>query len=120
RGGARRRAHGAISKRRFQEVLSDDAGLTDNGEPGSLPVPALMTPAEAIEQLLAGSGLGREQARGVMDQVMAGEATPVQIAGLLIALRAKGETAEEMAGFVDSMRARATPLPVPAGQTETW
>lgn len=78
-----------------------------------------MTPTEAIEQLLAGTPLSREEARSVMDQVMAGEATPAQIAGLLIALRAKGETVEEMAGFVDSMRSRATPLHVPADAIDT-
>jgi len=78
-----------------------------------------VTPAEAIEQLLAGTPLTREQARNVMDQVMAGEATPVQVAGVLIALRAKGETVEEMAGFVDSMRAHATPLELPAGTIDT-
>ena len=78
-----------------------------------------MTPAEAIEQLLGGKPLTREQARGVMDQVMAGEATAAQIAGVLIALRAKGETVEEMTGFVDSMRAHATPLEVPDGTIDT-
>lgn len=78
-----------------------------------------MNPAEAIEQLLAGKPLSRDQARAVMDQVMAGEATPVQIAGVLIALRAKGETVDEMAGFVDSMRAHATPLQVPEGTIDT-
>jgi anthranilate phosphoribosyltransferase len=78
-----------------------------------------MTIAEAIEQLLAGTPLTRDQARNVMDQVMAGEATPVQVAGVLIALRAKGETVEEMAGFVDSMRAHATPLELPAGTIDT-
>ena len=78
-----------------------------------------MTTSEAIEQLLAGKPLTREQARDVMNQVMAGESTPVQIAGLLIALRAKGETVEEMAGFVDSMRAHATPLSVPEGTIDT-
>jgi len=78
-----------------------------------------VTPAEAIEQLLAGTPLTREQARTVMDQVMAGETTPVQVAGVLIALRAKGETVDEMAGFVDSMRAHATPLDLPAGAIDT-
>ena len=78
-----------------------------------------LKPPEAIEQLLAGTPLSREQARDVMDQVMAGEATPVQIAGFLIALRAKGESAEEMAGLVDAMRARATPLHVPDGAIDT-
>lgn len=78
-----------------------------------------MTPAEAIEQLLQGRPLDRAQAEGVMDQVMSGEATPVQIAGLVIALRAKGETVEEMAGFVDSMRTHATRLRAPAGAIDT-
>ncbi|MDQ6711484.1 MAG: anthranilate phosphoribosyltransferase [Candidatus Dormibacteraeota bacterium] len=78
-----------------------------------------MTPAEAIEQLLQGRPLDRAQAQGVMDQVMSGEATPVQIAGVVIALRAKGETVEEMAGFVDSMRTHATRLRAPAGAIDT-
>ena len=75
--------------------------------------------SDAIEQLLSGTALTREQARDVMDQVMAGEATPVQTAGLLIALRAKGETVDEMTGFVESMRAHATPLEVPDGTIDT-
>lgn len=78
-----------------------------------------MTLTEALEQLLSGTPLDRAQARSVMDQVMAGEATAAQIGGLLIALRAKGETADEMAGFVDSMRARATPLELPEGAIDT-
>ena len=78
-----------------------------------------MTLTEAIEQLLQGTALNREQARTVMDQVMAGEATSAQIAGLLIALRARGETVEEMTGFVESMRAHATPLEVPPGSIDT-
>ena len=78
-----------------------------------------MTPTEAIEQLLQGTPLDRDQARDVMDQVMAGDVTTTQIAGLLIALRANGETVEEMAGFVDSMRAHATPLRTPQGAIDT-
>ena len=78
-----------------------------------------ITLSNAIEQLLSGAPLSRAQAREVMDQVMAGEATPVQIAGVLIALRAKGESSEEMTGFVESMRAHATPLEVPAGTIDT-
>ncbi|HEY8736699.1 MAG TPA: anthranilate phosphoribosyltransferase [Candidatus Dormibacteraeota bacterium] len=78
-----------------------------------------MTPTEALEQLLQGAPLSRDQARNVMDQVMAGDVTTTQIAGLLIALRANGETVEEMAGFVDSMRAHATPLRTPPGAIDT-
>jgi anthranilate phosphoribosyltransferase len=78
-----------------------------------------VTLAEAIEQLLQGTALNREQARNVMDQVMAGETTTGQLAGLLIALRAKGETVEEMTGFVESMRTHATPLELPPGAIDT-
>jgi anthranilate phosphoribosyltransferase len=78
-----------------------------------------VTLSEAIEQLLQNKPLAREQARDVMDQVMAGEVTTGQLAGLLIALRAKGETVEEMTGFVESMRSHATPLEVPAGTIDT-
>ena len=78
-----------------------------------------MTPAEAIEQLLQGTALSRAQSRDVMDQVMSGEVTTGQLAGVLIALRAKGETVEEMTGFVESMRAHATPLELPAGVIDT-
>jgi anthranilate phosphoribosyltransferase len=64
----------------------------------------------AIAGLLEGTDLTREQARVVMDQVMRGEATPAQIAGFLIALRAKGETVEEIAGCAEAMRGHALPV----------
>jgi anthranilate phosphoribosyltransferase len=47
-----------------------------------------------------------------MGQIMAGEASPAQLAGFAVALRAKGETAEEVAGLVEVMLANATPLDV--------
>jgi len=112
---AARRCLGACWNGDLDVMYPGDAHLRSVISCGAKPV----TPPEAIEQLLAGTSLSREQARGVMDQVMAGEMTPVQIAGILIALRAKGETVEEMAGFVDSMRAHATPLRVPEGAIDT-
>jgi anthranilate phosphoribosyltransferase len=60
---------------------------------------------EALQRLLDGRDLTRAQARDVMDGVMRGEATPAQIAGVLIALRVKGETVHEIAGFAEAMRA---------------
>src|SRR5690348_61802 len=48
-----------------------------------------------------------------MGEVLAGAATPVQIAGFAVALRSKGETVEEMQGLVDAMYSHATPLAVP-------
>ncbi len=61
---------------------------------------------EAIGALLDGTDLSRDRARLTMDAVMDGEATEAQIAGFLVALRAKGETAEEIAGFAEAMRSR--------------
>jgi len=64
----------------------------------------------SLEQLLDHRDLTREQARDVMDGVMRGEATPAQIGGFLIALRLKGETADEIAGFAEAMRAHVVPV----------
>jgi len=57
-----------------------------------------------ISKLLDGSQLARAEARAVMDEIMRGEATPAQIGGFLIALRAKGETADEITGCAEAMR----------------
>jgi anthranilate phosphoribosyltransferase len=60
---------------------------------------------EALGRLLDGRDLARDQARAVMEEVMRGEATPAQIGGFLVALRLKGETADEIAGCAEAMRA---------------
>ena len=60
---------------------------------------------QALQQVLDGRDLTREETREVMSQIMAGEATPAQIGGFLVALRAKGETADEIAGCAEAMRA---------------
>jgi anthranilate phosphoribosyltransferase len=64
-----------------------------------------MTVQEALARLLEGRDLTRAQARDVMGEIMRGEATPAQIGGLLVALRLKGETAAEIAGCAEAMRA---------------
>jgi anthranilate phosphoribosyltransferase len=69
---------------------------------------------ESISQLLDGQSLSAEQAEEVMDEVMTGEATPAQIAGFLVALRAKGETVEEVTGCARAMR-RAAVAVLPDG-----
>ena len=63
---------------------------------------------DAIQQLIAGRDLDRKTATAVMDQIMSGEATDAQIGGFLVALRCKGETEDEVAGFTEVMRAKAT------------
>ncbi len=64
----------------------------------------------AIARVVSGHSLSREQARATMDQILAGEATPSQIAGLAVALRMKGETADEITGMTRAMRALVPPL----------
>jgi anthranilate phosphoribosyltransferase len=56
--------------------------------------------------------LERAVAREVMAEVLAGNCTDAQIAALLVALRLKGETVEEIVGFAEAIRAAATPLPI--------
>jgi anthranilate phosphoribosyltransferase len=56
--------------------------------------------------------LARAEAREVMSEVLAGKCTDAQIAALLIALRLKGETVEEIVGFAEAIRAAAAPLPI--------
>src|SRR5687768_7025274 len=65
---------------------------------------------EAIARLLDGRDLAREEARGVMDEIMRGEATPGQMGGFLVALRAKGETVAEIAGCAEAMRDHVLPV----------
>ena len=65
---------------------------------------------EATEMLIGGSSLSMNEASGVMTQIMEGEATPVQLASFLTALRMKGETAEEIAGMASVMRDKALPV----------
>jgi anthranilate phosphoribosyltransferase len=62
---------------------------------------------QALATLLDGRDLSRGDARSVMDEIMAGEATPAQVGGFLIALRMKGETPDEIAGFAEAIREQA-------------
>ena len=59
---------------------------------------------QTIARLLDGHDLSRDDARSAMNEIMAGEATHAQIAGFVVALRAKGETSDEIAGCAEAMR----------------
>jgi anthranilate phosphoribosyltransferase len=59
---------------------------------------------QSLARLLDGHDLTRDEARATMAEIMAGEATQAQIAGFLVALRVKGETADEIAGCAEAMR----------------
>jgi len=65
---------------------------------------------EGIQKVVAGQHLTRQEAYGVMQAIMAGEATPAQIACYLTALRMKGETVEEITGSAQAMRERVVPI----------
>ncbi|MGH3473070.1 MAG: anthranilate phosphoribosyltransferase, partial [Nocardioidaceae bacterium] len=65
---------------------------------------------ELLSTLIRGDDLSGEQAGWVMRQILAGEASPSQIAGFAVALRAKGETVDEVEGLVATMYEFATPL----------
>ncbi|WP_295839002.1 anthranilate phosphoribosyltransferase [uncultured Microbacterium sp.] len=69
---------------------------------------------DLLTSLLSGTDLSVSESTWAMRQVMAGEATPSQLAGFLMALRAKGETVEEIVGFRDAILEAAVPLPVRA------
>src|SRR5216683_3239703 len=61
--------------------------------------------------------LSREEARGVMAEVLAGKCTDAQVAALLVALHMKGETVEEIVGFAEAIRASATPFSIHQNST---
>jgi anthranilate phosphoribosyltransferase len=75
----------------------------------------------AIDRLASGGDLGLDETAAVLAEIMGGNATEIQIAGFLIALRCKGETVEELAGLARTMRAFATHVEVsdPAGLLDT-
>ncbi len=68
---------------------------------------------QAIAALVARRDLGADEIAAVFGTIMDGQATPAQVGGLLVALRMKGETPDEIAGAARAMRARATRLRCP-------
>ncbi len=72
-----------------------------------------------LDDALAGHDLSAVQAEWAMDQVMSGSATPAQIAALLVALRAKGVTGDDVAVFVDSMLRHAVTIDIPGPAVDT-
>ena len=93
------------------------AGTSEAGTPSPVPgsFDALGAWPGVLTRLLDGASLSDGEAEAVFGQVLSGEATPAQIAGLAVALRSKGESVAEMTGFVRAMTAHAVPLPLPPG-----
>ena len=65
---------------------------------------------EAINSVVSGQSLSIDEASAAFTQIMEGEATPAQIAALIVALRIKGESVDEITGAAKVMRAKATPV----------
>ncbi len=68
-----------------------------------------------LRQLSSGQDLDRSTAEAAMTDILAGRTSPIHIAALLVGLKAKGETVDELVGLATAMRAAAEPLTVPAG-----
>ncbi|WP_018466940.1 anthranilate phosphoribosyltransferase [Calidithermus timidus] len=67
---------------------------------------------DVLKKALSGEQLSQEEARALMGRIMAGELTPAQMAGVLVALRVRGETLEEITGFAEGMREAAVTIRV--------
>lgn len=79
---------------------------------GANPMPQRTWP-DLLGALLRGDELSTDETAWAMGEIMAGEASPAQIAGFITALRAKGETPAEIAGLVRAMLAHATTVSLP-------
>lgn len=75
-------------------------------------MPDALTWPQLLTSLLNGEDLSVSAAAWAMDQTMTGEASPAQLAAFLVALRAKGETVDEIVGFRDAILDHALPLQV--------
>src|SRR3954453_13174415 len=73
----------------------------------------------ALASVVDGGTLSVEEARAAMGAVMDGEATQAQLAALLVALRMRGETVDELAGFASAMRDRVVRVDAPDGTIDT-
>jgi anthranilate phosphoribosyltransferase len=74
---------------------------------------AASTWSDLLTALVAREDLTAEQTAWAMDEIMRGEATPVRVAGFLVALRAKGETVDELTGLAEAMLSHAVRITVP-------
>ena len=88
--------------------------------PSSVTTPSAEVPTwpALIRALIQGQQLSASQTAWAMNEIMDGAASPAQIAGFGVGLRAKGETPEEMAGLAAGMLAHATPITIPGPVTD--
>src|ERR1700681_422712 len=75
---------------------------------------------DCVQEIVTGSrALTEAEAEAAMAIILEGRATPVEISAFLVALRSRGETAEELTGFARAMRAAAMPLEIPGPLLDT-
>ena len=74
---------------------------------------------EAIAKLVTCENLTEEEAASAFEEIMRGDATPIQVAGFLVALRMKGETVDEITGFARTAREVATPIEIQGALLDT-
>lgn len=74
---------------------------------------------EALDKLSVGGDLTEELAAQVMIELLAGDIAPSQVGALLLGLRVKGETAEEIAGFARVLRGLSNTIPAPMATVDT-
>ncbi|HXL77999.1 MAG TPA: anthranilate phosphoribosyltransferase [Candidatus Eisenbacteria bacterium] len=74
---------------------------------------------DAIAKLVRCESLSEMEASAAFETIMRGDATPIQIAGFIVALRMKGETVDEITGFARTARAMATPIEVDGDLLDT-
>jgi anthranilate phosphoribosyltransferase len=88
--------------------------------PSSVTTPSAEVPTwpALIRALIQGQQLSASQTAWAMNEIMDGAASPAQIAGFGVGLRAKGETPEEMSGLAAGMLAHATPITIPGPVTD--
>lgn len=98
--------HGKRLLKNFLEMTSDD---TNDVHTASTEAPGIDL-STAIERALSNEHLSAVEAEVVMMRIMGGQATPAQMGAYLAALRAKGETVQEITGFARAMRQHATPV----------
>ncbi|CAA7627798.1 Anthranilate phosphoribosyltransferase [Candidatus Terasakiella magnetica] len=90
-----------------------------NAPAPSNPPATLALMKEVLGRIAAGATLTETQAEEVFEVIMSGDATPAQIGGLLMALRVRGETVEEITGAARIMRAKALKMEAPEGAVDT-
>jgi anthranilate phosphoribosyltransferase len=74
---------------------------------------------ESIAKLVRSESLSEDEASAAFETIMRGDATPVQIAGFVVALRMKGESVDELTGFARAARRHSTPIDVDGDLLDT-